>query len=358
MKSSTGQYFVALDHVRAVAAFLVFVWHFTHGEDGYPVAFEGAPLVFPLSLFDEGHTGVALFMVLSGYLFAKLLDGKRIDYLAFVRNRALRLLPLLLLVIVGAGFVHHFRGGEDLHYIKVMATGFVMPVLPNGGWSITTEFHFYLLLPLLLYLTRRWKYSLAFAVLAMIAVRTLLYMQLGEMQTLSYWTIVGRIDQFMLGMLAFQARDLLRGRHYLFIGALAAFCLFYWWFDMMGGLYWFPTYPSDRPLWIVMPAIEGAAYAVMIGWYDSSVAQKESWFSKFLATVGNYSYSIYLLHFFVVFEMSKFVDKRIVGLDNFYVAMVAAALSFLLMVPVGYLSFRFVEAPFLKMRRKYILGEA
>jgi len=29
-----------------------------------------------MALLDEGHTGVALFMTLSGYLFAKLLDGK------------------------------------------------------------------------------------------------------------------------------------------------------------------------------------------------------------------------------------------------------------------------------------------
>ena len=77
MKSSTGQYFIALDHIRAVAALLVFIWHFSHAASGYPVPFEFTPSFFPLAIFDEGHTGVALFMTLSGYLFAKLLDGKR-----------------------------------------------------------------------------------------------------------------------------------------------------------------------------------------------------------------------------------------------------------------------------------------
>ena len=62
MRSSSGEHFIALDHVRALAAFMVFAWHFTHAENGYPVPFEYVPALFPFSLLDEGHTGVALFM--------------------------------------------------------------------------------------------------------------------------------------------------------------------------------------------------------------------------------------------------------------------------------------------------------
>ena len=75
MKSSTGMYFVGLDHIRALAAYIVFSWHFVHVHDGH---LGDSPSIFPLSLLTEGHTGVALFMTLSGYLFTKLLDGKNI----------------------------------------------------------------------------------------------------------------------------------------------------------------------------------------------------------------------------------------------------------------------------------------
>jgi len=34
MRSTTGQHFIGLDHVRAVAAFLVFAWHFSHTNSG------------------------------------------------------------------------------------------------------------------------------------------------------------------------------------------------------------------------------------------------------------------------------------------------------------------------------------
>src|SRR5215471_8796230 len=100
MRSSSGAHFIALDHVRALAAFMVFAWHFTHGSNGYPVAYEYVPAIIPFALLDEGHVGVALFMVLSGYLFAKLLDGKSVNYPAFLWNRFLRLVPLLVFVIL------------------------------------------------------------------------------------------------------------------------------------------------------------------------------------------------------------------------------------------------------------------
>lgn len=66
MRSSSGEHFIALDHVRALAAFMVFAWHFTQAANGYPVPFEYVPALFPFSLLDAGHTGVALFMTLSG----------------------------------------------------------------------------------------------------------------------------------------------------------------------------------------------------------------------------------------------------------------------------------------------------
>ena len=54
MKSTTGTYYIGLDHIRAIAAFLVFNWHFDMAA-GLNYA---PPPVFPLSTFTEGHHGV------------------------------------------------------------------------------------------------------------------------------------------------------------------------------------------------------------------------------------------------------------------------------------------------------------
>ena len=354
MKSSSGAHFIALDHVRALAALMVVTWHFIHATNGYPVTFDYVPAIFPLAVLDEGHTGVALFMTLSGYLFAKLLDGKSIDYRAFIWNRAMRLLPLLIVVILLVGLQKLLNGESIAAYAQSIAQGLWLPSLPNGGWSITVEFHYYLILPLLLWMLHQSQW-LPFSVIGVaLVLRWFLHQHHGEIQFLAYATLVGRIDQFVLGMLAYHFSGYIARRHVLVLLAIVAFTAFYWFFDQQGGFFRNPSYPSPSPIWIFMPTIEGLVYAIGIAWYDNSFAHSQSLFSKFVARLGEYSYSIYLLHFFVVFEAARFVHEHIMDISNFYLACVWALFFFVLMLLPGYVSFRLIEAPFLRHRRRYI----
>jgi len=355
MKSSSGAHFIALDHVRALAAFLVFTWHFTHANTGYPVPFEYVPALIPFSVLDEGHTGVALFMTLSGYLFAKLLDGKSINYKAFLWNRAIRLFPLLVVVILLDG-IKNFVGGKNLStYAYSIAKGALLPSLPNGGWSITAEFHYYVILPLFLWMLAKSRLLPLSIVFAAVAFRSLLYHSRGHIQFLAFHTIIGRIDQFALGMLIYQFRMYFSRRHILTVMIIIIFMVFYWYFDSLGGLYHKPPHPSSGWLWIVLPTIEGIGYAAAIAWYDNSFFHSTTGVSKFVGRIGEYSYSIYLLHFFVVFYAARLVNGRIMNISNFYLACLWSLVCFLLMMLPGYVSFRFIEAPFLKLRRRYVV---
>ena len=334
---------------------MVFAWHFVHAANGYPVPFDYVPLLFPFALLDEGHTGVALFMTLSGYLFAKLLDGRQIHYGAFIRNRALRLFPLLLLVILIVGVQRLVQGESIFRYLYSVARGVVFPSLPNGGWSITVEFHYYLILPLLLWMLGKSRAFPLLLVVGSITARFLIHQFNGETQSFAYWTIAGRIDQFALGMVMFHFRHHFAKRHLLAFGVIGAFMLFYWYFDAVGGFYQSPSYPSPNLVWIFLPAIEGLAYAVGIAWYETSFRHGNGGFSRLLARMGEYSYSTYLLHFFVVFIAARFIHERVMDISNFYVACAWSLVFFTLMLIPGYLSFRFVEAPFLKLRRPYLV---
>jgi peptidoglycan/LPS O-acetylase OafA/YrhL len=357
MKSSSGEYFIALDHLRALAAFMVFSWHFTHAGTGYPVPMEYVPAIPFLAFLDEGHTGVALFMTLTGYLFAKLLDGKQIIFREFLRNRALRLLPLLAFIIAIVAVQKAVNGESLLTFMYYVAAGAVAPTLPNGGWSITAEFHFYVILPLLLW-TQRKAALLPLAVLfGAILVRVVLHDIRGESQSLGYWTIVGRIDQFILGMMAFQFRNGIARRHLLAVGGLCAFAMFYWYIDLIGGLLYNPSWPSPNMLWVIVPTIEGLGYALLVAYYDTSFSPSAKGISKVVGRFGEYSYSIYLFHFFFVFAAARFIHENLMDISNFYVAQAWALVCFVLMAPVGYLSFRFIEGPFLRLRRRYAVAE-
>lgn len=357
MKSSSGEHYPALDHMRAVAAFMVFARHFTHSIDGYPVPFDAGtvPLLSPL---DEGHTGVALFMTLSGYLFAKILAGRRIHFGLFLMNRMSRLLPLLVLVLGIVGVQAVLAGVRPADYAWMLLTGFIRPVWPHGGWSVAVELHFYLLLPLLLWLSASWRSALPLLVLAAAALRIVLWWEMGEIQSLAYWTLVGRIDQFVLGMAAYHGRSAIAGRAGR-AGALAAeFLVLAYLFDSASGFYGMPSYPSPSAAWIFIPTVEGLVYGALIAWYDTHMGGRPGGrVSAFVGLLGSWSYSIYLLHFFVVFQMAAFVHERIMDISDIRLALPWALVGFVLMMPAGYLSFRLVEAPFLRLRRRYVAEE-
>lgn len=360
MRSSSGEHYLALDHLRALAAFMVFMWHFLHAVAGTPVPFAQAPIVFPLALLDEGHVGVALFMTLSGYLFAKLLHGRPIIYHRFIWNRALRLLPLLLFVLVLRGIWICAEEGVPaaLAYARSLPGGLILPTLPNGGWSITVEFHFYLVLPLLLLVVEKSRWNVAWIIGAALALRAGLYWKYHTVQDLAYFTIVGRIDQFTLGILAARLSVSRQTLSRCFPWAALAFLAFYWWFDRSGGFMRSPGYPSSNPVWIVMATLEGLFFALLIRWYDARPQAAAGCFSRWLGRVGEYSYSIYLLHMFLVFRAAQYVHTHVMDISNFYLALFGGSLCFLLMAALAGLSYRVIELPFMRWRKVYVVKGA
>lgn len=355
MKSTSGEHYLALDQVRALAALMVFTWHFTHFTNGYPVPFEGAPVIFPLALLDEGHTGVSLFMTLSGYLFAKLIDSKKILYKSFLYNRALRLFPLLLVVILVAGVQQALSGGSLLEFCKSILSGVIYPTLPYGGWSITVEFHFYVLLPLLLAFMRYNRYSLLLVVVAFIGLRYVLFRHYLDAQSFTYLTIIGRMDQFVFGIFMFALRDKIVGNWALAVVTAILFSIFYLWFDDIGGVYRHTKDVFPAWIWLILPTIEGFSYGLLISWYDNSCKPMSRGLSRLIGFIGELSYSIYMLHFFFVFKLAQFVHENIINISNFYLGLLAAIICFLLSLPISYLSYSFIEKPFLKLRRPYLL---
>ena len=351
MRSSTGQHFPALDHARAIAAFLVIGWHVTSSV--LPAA---EPVPWILGPIVEGHTGVALFMVLSGYLFALILDNRAFSVPLFLYNRALRLLPLLTVALLLSALVTWSRGESLGDYALALVKGVVLPTLPRGGWSLTVEFHFYLLLPLLLAVTNRVAWAPIVLIALAVAVRALIYAKLGSVQDAGYWTLIGRIDQFLAGMVFARYRHLFARRHGLAFAVAAAFALFLGWFHGAGGFYGFGgAYPSPSTLWIVLPTIEAFVYATLLAYYETTAKTTGSPFAALLERAGTFSYSIYLLSFFVVPRSTAFVDRTVIDLSSTGLALAWTAIMMLVMILVGALSYSAIESPFLRLRRPYLM---
>jgi len=350
MRSSTGLYISRLDHVRAVAAFLVYCWHVIHVQ----TPFSAVPDVFLLSLLEEGHAGVGLFMTLSGYLFAKITDGRRIVYPTFLWNRLVRLAPLLILVLA----YWAARGNLDL---TTLLSGLVLPHWPGGAWSIVVELHFYLLFPFILLLQRRHRTLPLIVLLASaLSLRSLVWWHSGSVQDLAYWTIGGCIDMFLGGMLWHELakRKVVRAHAALIlIAAVVGFAAFWHIFNIRGGFYGLDgAYPSPSPLWIVIPLVQGIAFGAIIATYERLDISMPAWIDKPLALVGAASYSLYLLHFIVFTAMVKKLAALGLPMDQFPVSLAVAVLTFPAMAIIAILSFWFIEQPFLRLRAAYVSG--
>lgn len=352
MRSTEGLYYSRLDHVRAFAAYLVFMWHFLHMTPNYPVPYASTP-IFPFALFDEGHTGVALFMTLSGYLFAKLVGSKQIDFGNFLWSRAMRLAPLLI-VCIGAWVLIGYLSGEPIPVSDIIG-GVLTPTWPRGTWSISIELHFYLLFPLLLFAVRRYgPLALLGVVAAAIAFRIDWWLTFGEAQHISYWTIFGRIDQFAFGMLFALTPISDRALRVLGAVALIAFLVFWQMFDAMGGYYNHTGAPSSSPLWIFIPTLEAVTWGSLIALYERLPIKLPQIVDRGLAKIGEWSYSIYLLHFFPIVLMRNMFWDRQGSAGDFYFTFAIANLAFLVFLPVAAVSYRYFEKRFLIYRRPYL----
>lgn len=358
MESTERIYLSRLDHLRFLAAFLVLSWHFVHERDAVPTSY--VPSFFPFSLFEEGHTGVALFMVLSGFIFQYINEGKEILYGQFIRNRLLRIAPLFVLWSLYYIYVDNFDT------LKAFVNGFLLldpRLTPGVGWTIVVEFQFYLLFPFL----HRWidgKNGIRNTLLLLFVFfvfRTLAWTQSAEhsVQDVSYWTIFGRIDQFLLGMLAAKMyrRVKLQGAtsFLLSFGALLGIMYVFHLFNQWGGFYQDAKGHSTGALWLVMPTIEALFYALLImGYLSLPAVLFPKLIDKPLARLGEFSYSAYWCHMPVIVFLYYLMDQWNIHFTGFSQMFLA---SLLIGVPVVFgfsaLTYYLIERPFLEMRKKY-----
>ncbi|MES2179394.1 MAG: acyltransferase [Gemmatimonadota bacterium] len=139
-----------LDMLRTIAVSLVIFEHGWETVASLGVAY--APLVLPIYRF--AWTGVDLFFILSGLLIGKqlwseLLRTGSIKVGRFLLRRGLRIWPLYFLFALLSPLLWQLPGYRwpDWVFLSNYALGGV-----SGGWSLSTEEHFYIVAPLALLL--------------------------------------------------------------------------------------------------------------------------------------------------------------------------------------------------------------
>lgn len=356
-ESKNIAYSSRLDHLRFIAAALVVYYHCHTDAFGL-----GRSSYNPLRAFiEQGHTGVALFMVLSGYLLTSIGWGKHLNYFEFMRNRLLRIYPLYLLCVIFmlTGWKDSYTFEQALSLFFPFVNGLANVQLPAFGhlWTIAVELQFYLLFPFLLLFATKYGPRYLLGVLAIFLFFKFAYWYWnGTVTNAGYLTLLGRMDQFLIGMMLaiFAKRYVKPGLSlsplYL-IASLVTLAGVMAWFGGNGGL----VGPLGTSFFMVVWfAVEALVWGGLVLTYAHARLFIPTAIDLPLARLGQLSFSMYCLHY-VVIGVTKNIWAP-TGLTQGSLGDLIAHVTMLTIpavVAVCMVTYGVVEEPFLRLRKKY-----
>ncbi len=282
--------------MRAIAALLVVLYH-----AGYKASIYSNN---PLDWFHIGGAGVDLFFIISGFIMCYTVDNKKVSLSKFLVARVKRIIPLywvltsfaLLAFILFPDKVNSSGGhtGIAVSYFLIPTTD---SYLIKNGWTLSYEFFYYFLFSMGLFFTSKLRYLLPAAlIISLVAVGALVQ---PELQIFRFMT-----DQFLLefafGIFVFylykkQVLNNTTGYIFLILGVLAFI------FVNQSEL------ENPRAIMYGLPTL--LFFIGMISLEPSFQKKKNNLFLQLLGNIGNSSYSLYLLHPFVLVAASIILVK-------------------------------------------------
>ena len=358
-----------LDAYRALACLLVFFYHSA-------LNLQAGKIVF------FGYNGVHLFFVLSGYL----LGGKLLERLSggdrwwtifvYLRHRFLRIYPAYFVCLCVFVLLRHFSGtnapsvadflsrvGLYFNYLDMTDLFAIHAAL----WTLAVEIQFYLVLPiaslLVLGFIKDWKSATVALGLLFVAVG--LISRSYEILFVNHWwpsvTIVrfkwvfSYLDLFGIGILFYSVEEALRAKFgrlklgwaVIYFGAALVMLAGTSVWAKRSGIDWQNAH--NAMFMIVAPLITCVAFAMLMGRTGLSRLQDLPVFHwKWLQWIGKISYSIYLYHIGVLFAVNKLLDPMSRGMDWTTACIIIAAVSLPFTILIAWLSYVFVEEPFIR----------
>ena len=324
-----------------------------------------------LSLLGQGgYLGVDLFFVLSGYIISTMLWRSRprgrsvsAQYRTFLRRRVVRLYPAFLAMVLGTITIYALLPDARARVPDLLAPGILAFVQGSavsvaGGhssafemtWSLSIEWMFYLLWPLVIFVARRAGVCAKHAAAAVPVIAGVIYVvALFQSPRWFYYGPLARIPEMLMGgalalsVVEFTSFPPLRrpriamGIGFLLVAASAEYVLF------------LPVRYGIVFRWIGLPlAVCTGLYLIWLGLRaENRLIKWLSW--RPLTLLGRASYSIYLWNsvgFNLFIRPGVYEPPLVIALAVAFGAGMAAV------------SYRFVERPFMRSERSALVSPA
>lgn len=233
--------------------------------------------------------------------------------------------------------------------------------LPLFGhlWTVAVELQFYLIFPFLVRFLEEKGVGFALALLAVtVFFKILLWKSMGSVTNVSYITLLGRIDQFLVGMVAaYLVKRFMDNRKisplWLFasIGIAAVVISVFAGNEGLIGIdqSWFMAF------W---PTVEALMWSFLIVAYAHANFHMPTSLDLSLARLGQLSFSMYCMHYVIIpFTRDYWATVGLTSSGMLDVIVQSAFLTIPCIVLFSMLTFGVVEKPFLSLKARYAGGQ-
>lgn len=312
-----------------------------------------------ISIFaGAGPMGVALFFIISAFTIFITLDQKKNDSKErinfFFTKRFLRIAPMYYLAILYYAIVSWLSEGKidytglfsNVFFLHGLSPAKINSFVP-GGWSITVEIFFYCLIPLIIRSINNFNQAITFLLIsyviryAAIQITGNIIGSEGRNGQYLYLFFPNQLPLFAIGVILFfhiikKEKIKVSGYNLICIGVLLIISLAFRQYQLLFE--------------------EHLLYAYCFGAATIFMSRIKTLLldNRIIRFIGKISYSMYIIHFIVLFWLSRF------HLNSLYEgsAGVNYILFFLLTLSIcsliSFVTYRMVERPFQNLGKKII----
>lgn len=350
------KYIKQLDSLRAIAVLLVMISHWSPKKH---YVFETL-----------GFIGVNIFFVLSGFLITSILlnnkekalnlgIGKKQLVKNFYAKRVLRIFPIYYLTIFFLYFLgnslpsniensigYHLTYTSNFYFYNAQHWDHVTSHL----WSLSVEEQFYLIWPwIVLFINNKFLKN---AIYIFIAIGIF-----SQFMAINSWNILlpsSCFDAFGLGALlswniTFNKSNIKKFYKRLSIVIIPIVCGVF----IIGFTF---GYLNVKPRFVISLLMFWMLTAIILKKESTSFVFRYLWNNKFLIFLGKISYGLYLYHNILPHITVKFREYLPVISQNIHLKTASYIMwDFALVILISWISFKFIEQPFLRLKKSFRL---
>lgn len=372
MRSNQKIYFENLNGLRFYCFLSVFFYHSFHTEIE-SIKSNELYIFLTKSLFINGNLGVNCFFVLSGFLITYLLLVEKTKYSNiniwnFWVRRILRIWPLFYFCVF-FGFIvfpelksaFNQTPNENASYISYIFFINNFDILNNGLpdssilgvlWSVAVEEQFYFIWPLIIYFLPIRFFWIPFLI---IIFQTFIFrfFHMNSLEQLEYHSLscigdmaVGGLGAWLIFHSNRLKKTIINFKQKTILLIYLFLIIFYFFRKNISSF-------SDFLLVIERSLIAIIFLFVILEQNFSKNSLFKFSKQKVFSKLGKITYGLYCLHFIGILISLQITSY--LGLNNklWQVVFLETALAFFISVLISYMSYKFYEAPFLKLKEKF-----